>query len=92
LQYSHQLTLFVDIGQVHHPARLLLPLLRRVVGQLCEGFSLGDTDTHGEMRPSPYRFAYLPAKIGQVTTVTHASQVAKGFIDTVNFAPRQKLL
>lgn len=51
-QYGHQFTLFVDIGQVHPSTGLPLPLLRRVIGQLCEGFRLGYADADGKMRPA----------------------------------------
>ena len=45
---SHQLTLALNIREIHHPASLFLPLFGRMVSQLGQGFGLGDTDPNLE--------------------------------------------
>ena len=89
---SHQLPLPFQIRQIHHSSGLSLPLFRRVIGQLCQGFSLGYADTDREVRPAQNRLANFPAKVGKVATVTNTSKIAKSLINTVNFAAWREFL
>ena len=90
-QQRHQLSLPLRAGQVHYPARLSRPLLRRVVGQLRQGFGLGDANAQRQMGTLQHRGADFAAKIGQISAMTHTADIAKGLIDTVNFAARGEL-
>jgi hypothetical protein len=76
---SHQLPLPFQIRQIHHSSGLSLPLFRSVIGQLCQGFSLGyaDADADSEVRPAQNCLANFPAKIGKIATVTNTSKIAK---------------
>ncbi len=87
-QQRHQLSLPLRAGQVHYPARLPRPLLRRVVGQLRRGFGRGDANAQRQMGTLQHRGTDFAAKIGQISAMTHTADIAKGLIDTVNFAAR----
>lgn len=58
-----------------------------MIGQLCQGFSLGYADADREVRPAQNRLANFSAKIGKIATVTNTSKIAKSLINAVNFAP-----
>jgi hypothetical protein len=75
----------IDIRQVHYPASLPLPFLRGVVGQLSQCFGLGNANPDRQMRTLQNRSADLFAELRQVPAVANASQVAKSFVNTVNF-------
>lgn len=62
-----------------------------MVGQLRQGFGRGDPDAQRQMGALLHRGADFPAKVGQIFAVAHAADIAKGFIDTVNFAARGEL-
>ncbi len=57
------------LDRIHHSSGLPLPLFRRVIGQLCRGFSLGYADTDREVRPAQNRLANFPAKVGKIATI-----------------------
>ncbi len=52
------------------------------------GFGLGDANAQRQMGTLQYRGADFAAKIGQISAMTHTADIAKGLIDTVNFAAR----
>ncbi len=55
------------------------------------GFGLGDANAQRQMGTLQYRGADFAAKIGQISAMTHTADIAKGLIDTVNFAARGEL-
>ncbi len=82
---SEQSALAVDIGQINNSTCLPLPFLGGMICQLSECFRLRDANTDRQVRTLQNCSADLFPEVSQVPAVANASQVAKSFIDTVNF-------